>query len=218
MAKGKKGDDLGMTPAAIGALARGDLGNALAAMLPGGIEAQEAAGQRELTRASSSLPINGTLEGNYGRERPELRPQWEAVGFTFGKPVPNPHGRPPIFVEATFPPGWSLKPTDHSMWSHVIDAKGRKRASVFFKAAFYDYNAHTFGLECRYVVEGEYGPAPDHALTAYIVKDADGEKAIHRVPVPAGAGYDERTKYSKAAEAWLAEHFPDHANPLVYWD
>lgn len=46
---------LQITPAAIVAALAGDTSNALAAMTPGGIEAQEAAGQRALV-ASTTLP------------------------------------------------------------------------------------------------------------------------------------------------------------------
>jgi hypothetical protein len=41
----------------------------------------------------------------------------------------------------SLPPGWKVVPTDHSMWSDLVDAKGEKRASIFYKAAFYDRDA-----------------------------------------------------------------------------
>ncbi len=129
----------GMTPAALSALADGDMGNFFAAIAPGGIEAQEAEGQRRLTAHADRLPIKGTID------KPDMRAKWESVGFVFGDPITE--GRHQQFVACTFPKGWRLVPTDHSMWSDVIDDKGAKRAQVFFKAAFYDYSAHTFGLD-----------------------------------------------------------------------
>jgi hypothetical protein len=39
------------------------------------------------------------------------------------------------------PEGWHIKATDHSMWSNLVDDKGRNRASIFYKAAFYDREA-----------------------------------------------------------------------------
>ncbi len=36
------------------------------------------------------------------------------------------------------PDGWRLRPTDHPMWSHLVDADGVVQAEVFYKAAFYD--------------------------------------------------------------------------------
>ena len=42
----RKNQKESITPAAVAAMAKGELGNAMAAMLPGGIERQEAEGQR----------------------------------------------------------------------------------------------------------------------------------------------------------------------------
>lgn len=135
-----------MTPAALNALLAGDMDNYLTAMTPGGIEAQEAAGQQSLVAHKDRLPIIGTIRNRGGADIPDERAKWEAAGFVFGDEIPE-QGRRPVFVACTFPPGWRLQATDHSMWSDVIDDAGRKRASVFFKAAFYDYAAHTFGLD-----------------------------------------------------------------------
>jgi hypothetical protein len=60
-----------------------------------------------------------------------------ALGFTLGEP----HASDPMFRPATLPAGWSKKGTDHSMWSQVVDEHGRKRLSIFYKAAFYDRDA-----------------------------------------------------------------------------
>lgn len=204
----KKDDDTGVSPAALGALLKGDVGNFLVASTPGGIEAQEAAGQLALVRAGSRLPIRGTVDSD------QKRKEWEAVGFTFGQPIEE-RGQRAIFVACQFPEGWKLEPTDHSMWSKVVDAKGRERAAVFFKAAFYDYNAHTFGLVCRYTVVAEYGR--ESKITAWLVKDA-GRTALHAVHVPEGTQFHVQDEYRKPAEEWLTEHYPDHKNPLAYWD
>lgn len=47
-----------------------------------------------------------------------------------------------IFQYVELPDGWKKVPTDHSMWSNLVDEQGRVRASIFYKAAFYDRNAH----------------------------------------------------------------------------
>jgi hypothetical protein len=129
-----------MTPAALSALLAGRTDDYAAASTPGGIEAMEAAGQRQLVAHAGRLPIRGTTD------RLDQRAKWEAAGFRFAEPIVEP-GRPTVFVACTFPPGWRLVPTDHAMWSDVLDPTGAKRAAVFFKAAFYDYSAHTFGLD-----------------------------------------------------------------------
>jgi hypothetical protein len=74
-------------PAALSALAKGDIGNFLTASAPGGIERQEAEGQRQM--ASSFL----TLPKDMDRE-PGL-----AFGFTFGVTRDSrypPYGRDPL--------------------------------------------------------------------------------------------------------------------------
>ena len=91
----------------------------------GSIEHQEAQGQRELV-ASTVLPVEGS-------ENAELA----ALGIVFGPVVPG----DPIFREATLPPGWRKVPSEHPMWSHIVDEHGEERVAVFYKAAFYDRRA-----------------------------------------------------------------------------
>lgn len=61
-----------------------------------------------------------------------------ALGFSFGAPDAG----DAMFRPATLPDGWKRQGSEHSMWSHVIDANGRKRVSIFYKAAFYDRKAY----------------------------------------------------------------------------
>lgn len=91
---------------------------------PGGIEAQEARGQRELVN-SEVLPAKGDWE------------QLEALGVKRGEPVAGDR----LFVHAELPAGWKKQATDHSLWSDLVDETGKKRASIFYKAAFYDRDA-----------------------------------------------------------------------------
>jgi hypothetical protein len=87
------------------------------------IENMEARGQRELV-ASAQFPTE--REGDF-----------EALGFVFSDPLPD----DPLFCNAEFPEGWRLVPSDHSMWSEIVDETGARRGSVFYKAAFYDRSA-----------------------------------------------------------------------------
>lgn len=113
-----------LTPAAIIAAASGDMENALVALLPGGIERQEKAGQAALV-ASTEMPLELSPD----------REAFEAVGFTFGEPIDS------VFMKATLPAGWKRVPTDHSMYSDILDETGKRRVEVFYKAAFYDRRA-----------------------------------------------------------------------------
>ena len=92
----------------------------------GAILAQEARGQRAFA-ASTVLPIECL-----GCTREQL----EALGIVFGEPVDD------LFIEVQLPEGWEKVPTDHSMWTDLVDAQGERRAAVFYKAAFYDRSAH----------------------------------------------------------------------------
>jgi hypothetical protein len=127
------------------------------------IRHQEAQGQAELVEGSI-LPAD--MNGQQAL--------FEAVGFKFGAPVDG----DPIFVHATLPPGWRIEATDHAMWSRIVDAKGRERAVVFYKAAFYDRRADMrLTPRCtdkRDRVKGDY-----RAVRVAIVDGATGEELWH---------------------------------------
>ena len=92
------------------------------------IEGQERAGQHQLVN-SDRLPTK-ILHSEQA--------EFEAVGFTFGEP----DERDPMFRPATLPPGWTREGSDHARGSYLLDELGRKRVSIFYKAAFYDRSAH----------------------------------------------------------------------------
>lgn len=98
----------------------------LVAMDDNGIEAQERRGQQELLR-SEVLPAEA-LDGIEA---------FTVLGFTFGDLVPGDE----LFREATLPEGWRREGSDHSMHSYIVDTRGLRRVSVFYKAAFYDRKA-----------------------------------------------------------------------------
>lgn len=116
-----------LTPAAIAALAHGDLDNFLVAATPGGIERQEAQGQQEFVK-NERLPRN--LNG--------AREALEARGVVFGNTGDD------LFVDVKLPAGWQKRATSHSMWSELFDDQGKKVASIFYKAAFYDRDAFLY--------------------------------------------------------------------------
>lgn len=194
-----------LSPAACKAAASGDIHNLLVAMMPGGIEMQEKQGQMEQAMAQT-LPLN--------LQNPE---DFKAAGFVFGKPVDD------IFQEATFPPGWKKEPTDHSMWSDIVDDKGRKRGAIFYKAAFYDRSAHA-ALTPRFYTGVDYG---DSDLTARI-RDVCGlvDHKIEGIPQPdwngdSGLAREACKKRDDACEElsnWLNTNYPDWYSAGAYWD
>lgn len=114
-----------MNPAAMSAMAKGDMDNAIIAMTPGGIEAQEAQGQKDFV-GSETLPIE--------RDE-ECTKVLKSKGVKFGTNVDD------LFQNVELPKGWKKKESDHSMWSSLVDENGTEIASIFFKAAFYDKSA-----------------------------------------------------------------------------
>lgn len=77
-----------------------------------------------------------------------------------------------LFCNAELPPGWELKASDHDMWSYLYDLDGLKRANVFYKAAWYDRDAHITVVENRYVVCRDWGEdGYDPNSIRYFVKD-----------------------------------------------
>jgi hypothetical protein len=201
-------DELRMNPAALGALLRGDLENALIAMRPGGIEAQEARGQRDFV-ASETLP---------GKMNSGTREELEAMGIVYLEQADN------LFWNVRLPEGWKKVPTDHSMWSDLLDDKGRKRAAIFYKAAFYDRNAHIdvcrrFSYCARPVNGWSDYSGPYHGAVL------DGESIIWQTAEtldkperPDREWYAAKDALENQAGAWLQEHYPDWQNRLAYWD
>jgi hypothetical protein len=189
---------LNITPAVMVALAAGDVHNAMAAAVPGGIEAQEAAGQAMLV-ASQQLP-------NPGRDRP----LFEKLGFVFGDPVDE------LFVTAQLPPGWTKKASEHAMNSYVLDEKGRMRVNVFYKAAFYDRRAD-MSLIPRYRLRSYQDVEGQPGVEAVRLIDNDGS-AIREFGTYKNRDYDALDKIEMEAMEWMAKELPDWNNPLAYWE
>lgn len=203
-----------ITPAALAALGKGDIKNAVIAMTPGGIEAQEAAGQQSFV-ANETLP----KENMHGCTREKL----ELMGIQFGEDADD------IFVSVKLPSGWKKQATEHSMWSDLLDDKGRVRARIFYKAAFYDRSAH-ISLCRRYTVrlcpEDRYETDMDYKKRelgrwAGIVTDCGEEVFLTEwttLPQDLNERHLEEQKLKDEAEAWLVADYPEWQDETKYWD
>jgi hypothetical protein len=201
---------MGINPAALGALLRGDVDNFLTASTPGGIEAQEAQGQRDLVN-SSRLPhefIGG------------MQSDLELAGVVFGDVVDD------LFRNVTLPEGWKLEATEHSMWSDLLDNHGRKRAAVFYKAAFYDRKAH-LSVTQRFNIssynhcdaEGnlvEYGQPYTHLAT--VITDCEKPVKLIGCYVDSSDNWSMRDVHYEEATKWLDANYPDWKDRSAYWD
>lgn len=171
------------------------------------IERQEARGGREV-QAREMLPkeCNGCT-----------RAQLEAMGIVFGADVDD------LFVEATLPAGWRKEGTGHSMHTRVLDAQGRERASIFYKAAIVERSAY-ISISRRFSAGAGpstgYGDGynPKARRCGYVT---DQGAIIYRTPetVPHdNRDYQREDALGKQARAWLEGRYPDWQNPLAYWD
>lgn len=98
---------------------------------PRAIETQKAVGQMELVR-SDQLPAR--VEYPRGA-RAEM--VYEKMGIkVIGRSEDDDQ-----FLDVELPPGWRKRATEHYMWSELIDDTGKVRATIFYKAAFYDRDA-----------------------------------------------------------------------------
>lgn len=195
-----------ITPAALAAAAAGDLANFIVASTPGGIERQEAEGQRAMIEASY-LPrkIN-----THGVTWDDLVTRW---GVTYA-----PYST--LFHSVTLPEGWKLVPTEHSMHSGLLDDRGRQRARIFYKAAFYDERAD-MTLEARYGIEPFRSPddgAAEPELHGYRIVDRATATIVETIGTVPYRAWDASDKLHQKARQRLAELFPDHANPFAYWN
>jgi len=121
----------GLNPAGVSALLKGDIENAKVAFTPGGIERQEAEGQKFFVE-SELIPIEGNP--NFFKNNSEWIKKLELLGFKIDKSkVIN-----DLFYSAKLPDGWKKRTTDHSMWSEIVDGSNKVRVLIFYKAAFYD--------------------------------------------------------------------------------
>ena len=190
-----------ITPAALRAYAEGDIENTVLAMVPGGIESQEAMGQKWLATASV-LPR--LIFGN-DVSREELEEEW---GMKFL------HDKDDLFVNVNLPDGWAIVPQNRpsSYWSDLLDEHGSKRAQIFYKAAFYDRSAQMavvtrFAIRSTHTPDGFWLAVFDHKIgTEAVVIGKCGAKEYHRT-----------VEFYFLAKDWHQQNYPDYENPFAYW-
>ena len=167
----------------------------------GSIELEEAHGQANLIACQQQLP---TLCDTVSKTA------LEAHGVVFGEQLAN----DPLFTHVTLPKGWKICPTNHPMHSDLVDGKGRKRAEIFYKAAFYDRRAWVRAVS-MYKAESDY---TERSRIIAHVTDYDGTVfyTVDKGEV-SDSPYILRGECENECMAWLDEHFPDLRNPSAYW-
>lgn len=186
-----------MNPAALSAALAGDFENAMVASTPGGIERQEAAGAAHLVE-SAILPTE--IKG-------ATREQLTALGFRFGTEVDD------LFVHCDLPSGWTKVGQD-SYWTDVLDDKGRKRAAIFYKAAFYDRRA-VMRMSARFYVEA-FSDGSNNEMCRVDV--TDGGAFLKEFGEAPDSDWASKGAIEKQAAAWLDKNYPQWRDPLAHWD
>jgi len=178
---------------------------------PNAIEAQEAQGQTELVN-SDVLPVDMGTHSEHNHKK-----ILKGYGFKFLGVVEG----DVLFQNVKMPKGWKKVATDHSMHSDLVDEKGRKRANIFYKAAFYDRKAH-LDLSRRYRYDIDYDKL-NKGVTICRVKDHDDSVLFSTIEHTMTEEEKEKSwnvtdEHNKIAREWLNKTYPDWENPSKYWD
>lgn len=182
------------------------------------IENQERRGQQSVVK-NQRLPkkLNSHSKDNIEH----AKQQYEKMGIIIVDEYDD------LFWNVELPEGWEIKATDHTMWNNLFDNKGRKRANLFYKAAFYDRDAFiNFDTRFHISVDHIADASSDYEVwknSDYqgIVKD--GEKIIFSTEcVPATDDYWEdniiRDDLKEQLEKYMSEHYPNYRDINSYWD
>lgn len=120
-----------------------------------------------------------------------------------------------LFFNCILPEGWTKEALNH-YWSYLNDEKGRRRATIFYKGVIYDRRAHFHVSHPRCCVNEDFG----NNLRWFYIKDFRTENIVWQSDKFAIISYrsEEYLKAKEIAKAKLEELYPDHDNPLAYWD
>jgi hypothetical protein len=164
------------------------------------------------------------------RKMNDGREVFEALGFRFGEDIGK------LFVSVEFPEGWKIEPTDHYMWSDLVDNRGRKRGSIFYKPDFWDQDAFIrlnrryYGTVERdydwvYAHEAEYPDRRDaYQNQPQTLKIIDHDGTIlwshgPTTPTKEGIAWPESDDFfHRMVEVTLDHMFPEHKDVMAYWD
>lgn len=133
-----------------------------------------------------------------------------------------------LFLSVKLPEGWSIAPTDHPMWNEVLDDKGRKRISFFYKGSFCDRDAFS-NFICRYGYQimpfdeyksdASYDERKFKPWTAYIADSEVRIKQLAQITPTNDREYlsvDEQL--AELAKTYLNENYPNWKDFNAYWD
>ena len=149
------------------------------------------------------------------------RQQYEKMGIVIVEEFDD------LFFNVKLPNGWEIKATDHSMWNNLFDDKGRKRATFFYKAAFYDRSAH-INFNTRFHIGVDHIAEADSDYEVWKKSDyqgtiKDGEEIIFSTECVSPTGdysKDDKVKNGlrEQLKKYMSEHYPNYEDINAYWD
>jgi len=170
------------------------------------IERQEARGQQDFVN-STQLPVKGSNDEAFTK-----------MGIRFGVAVEG-----ELFRHADLPECWSKQPTEHSMWSKLVDRNGNERAEIFYKAAFYDRRAHMRACR-RFSVrhDYEYENKNEGELRICVFDMWGGKETVVFTAEDSFTKREERWEkddgLTNQCKAWLVENYPEWEDASACWD
>ena len=173
------------------------------------VEAQEADGQRSFT-TSDTLPTMMGLGDRVALEQ---------AGVVFGEKVDGDE----IFTYVTLPAGWKkvASPAGDSRWTELHDDKDRCRASIFYKAAFYDRSAN-LNVTRRFNTGMDYDLSGKGVIVKFITDRGTKVFITEERPYKHqqyGSDYNlQASLASQEVADWLAERYPNWEDASAYWD
>ena len=133
-----------------------------------------------------------------------------------------------LFYSVELPEGWRIEATGHSLWNNLFDNHGRKRATFFYKAAFYDRDAfinfvHRYSFDIspfdNYETDATYEERKFKPWTLFLTDDDKKIKELEEVVATTDKEYfkiDDTLR--KIGKAYLNENYPEWENINAYWD
>lgn len=144
------------------------------------------------------------------KEMTPSKEAFEAFGFIFEDIDDD------VLYKATLPDGWKLD-SEGGYWTYIIDDKGRKRGSSFYKGAFYDRKG-SMSLYPRFQVTC-IATDPESRKGPFTVSVKDADDTILFTAGECDEAYsDECRELMNKAEDYLKSNYPAWKDPTKYWD
>lgn len=133
-----------------------------------------------------------------------------------------------LFYSVELPAGWRIQTTSSSVWSDLLDGKGRKRLSFFHKGSLWDRDAFS-NFVCRYTfcimpfdnfeTDVEYEERVFKPWRLFIMDSGEIIEKLAEVTVSTKKEYFAlHDKFRKIARSFLDEHYPEWEDVNAYWD